>query len=433
MGSFFDKNSGSKQLDLVMRDTDFVIYNGQSPLTTPKGNEFSHSDSRLLKHLLIKLSMQEETRTNYDYGIYACYRDLFSGNTDADGENLVAMIVEDPLLRTRFSRGEHTSIFNPSALLDLPGDNQIMNLMVLGASVIMKGMRDYLSGMENFKVVEKDFPAHRGAVIEFLKQKYLLLPPEKKAVVALLSVAHSNSLILPSLLVSSCISPSEYALTSLAIHTNYTQGKLPEPAFDGISGVYLEALNVDWGHAARGFGDFLEMASATTEFLEYFEDSGRRMSVIGEIIAQGENDTVEFKSTFRWDIRQNKKNPAIEHAALKSMAAFLNSDGGDLLLGVADDGSIVGIETDNFPNDDKFLLHVWMLIKSSMGQDISPFIKTTLEKTDEKTVCRVQCLRSPKPVFLRQSGFDEMFYIRIGPSSGNLEISEALKYIGNRF
>jgi hypothetical protein len=64
---------------------------------------------------------------------------------------------------------------------------------------------------------------------------------------------------------------------------------------------------------------------------------------------------------------------------------------------------------------------------------VSPYIKTTLDKIDGKTVCRVSCKRSPKPVFLRQSGFDEMFYIRIGPSSGNLEISEALKYIGERF
>jgi len=151
------------------------------------------------------------------------------------------------------------------------------------------------------------------------------------------------------------------------------------------------------------------------------------------LISQGENDKLEFKSTFRWDLRQNKKNPAIEHAALKSMAAFLNSEGGDLLIGVADDGSILGVEGDNFLNDDKFLLHVWTLIKTSMGQDISPYIKTSLEKFDDKTVCRVHCLRSPKPVFLRQNGFDEMFYIRIGPSSGNLEISEALKYIGEHF
>jgi len=76
---------------------------------------------------------------------------------------------------------------------------------------------------------------------------------------------------------------------------------------------------------------------------------------------------------------------------------------------------------------------VWTLIKTSMGQDVSPYIKTSLEKFDGKTVCRINCKRSVKPIFLHQSGFDEMFYIRIGPSSGNLEISEALKYIGEHF
>jgi len=56
-----------------------------------------------------------------------------------------------------------------------------------------------------------------------------------------------------------------------------------------------------------------------------------------------------------------------------------------------------------------------------------------MEKIHGKTVCRVHCLKSQKPVFLKQSGFDEAFYIRIGPSSGSLEISEALKYIAGRF
>ncbi|MFP4470211.1 MAG: helix-turn-helix domain-containing protein, partial [Bacteroidales bacterium] len=169
------------------------------------------------------------------------------------------------------------------------------------------------------------------------------------------------------------------------------------------------------------------------EFTSYFGESRNSISVIRELIARGENDSLEFKSTFRWDLRQNKKNPAIEHAALKTMAAFINSEGGDLLIGVEDDGNIVGIETDGFPNDDKFLLHVWSLIKSSMGQEVSPYLKTTLEKFDGKTVCRVHCTKSPIPVFLRQKGFDEAFYIRSGPGTSSLDISEALKYIGKRF
>ncbi|MCD6174770.1 MAG: ATP-binding protein, partial [Planctomycetes bacterium] len=76
-----------------------------------------------------------------------------------------------------------------------------------------------------------------------------------------------------------------------------------------------------------------------------------------EVIAAGENDGLEFKSTLRWNLRSNKPDKAMEIACLKTMAAFLNSEGGTLLVGVEDDGHILGIGADKFPNEDKFLLH----------------------------------------------------------------------------
>ena len=79
----------------------------------------------------------------------------------------------------------------------------------------------------------------------------------------------------------------------------------------------------------------------------------------GELIKQGESKTLEFKSTLRWNLREDRKDDKrITHAALKTIAAFLNTEGGDLLLGVADDGAIVGIEKDRLDNDDKFMRHL---------------------------------------------------------------------------
>lgn len=45
------------------------------------------------------------------------------------------------------------------------------------------------------------------------------------------------------------------------------------------------------------------------------------------------------------------------HAVLKTIAAVLNTEGGNLLIGVADDGSIIGIERDQLGSDDKFMRH----------------------------------------------------------------------------
>jgi predicted HTH transcriptional regulator len=132
-------------------------------------------------------------------------------------------------------------------------------------------------------------------------------------------------------------------------------------------------------------------------------------------------------------IRAGKTNPAIEHACLKTISAFLNSSGGTLVIGVRDDGSIEGVESDKFSNDDKFLLHLWTLVRTCLGRDFTPFILTRLEKADEKTVCIVSCMPSNRPVFLRQPGYPEEIYIRMGPSSNAMDISEALKYINNHF
>ena len=69
-------------------------------------------------------------------------------------------------------------------------------------------------------------------------------------------------------------------------------------------------------------------------------------------IKHGETATVEFKSNLRWNINAKKFDREIENAVLKTIVAFCNTAGGELLIGVADDGSVVGIEHDGFPNDD---------------------------------------------------------------------------------
>ena len=85
------------------------------------------------------------------------------------------------------------------------------------------------------------------------------------------------------------------------------------------------------------------------------------------LITEGESKTLEFKSTLRWNLKEDRKDNRVTHAALKTIAAFLNTEGGDLLIGVADDGSVVGIERDRLDNDDKFMLHLVQLVRNALG------------------------------------------------------------------
>ncbi len=96
----------------------------------------------------------------------------------------------------------------------------------------------------------------------------------------------------------------------------------------------------------------------------------------------------------------------VTHAALKTIAAFLNTEGGDLLIGVADDGSIVGIERDQFESDDKFMLHLAQVVRNGLGDRAGTCIDPKMQVVQGKTVCVVSCQRSPEPVFLKWKGME---------------------------
>lgn len=147
-----------------------------------------------------------------------------------------------------------------------------------------------------------------------------------------------------------------------------------------------------------------------------------------ETIAAGESDQLEFKSTLRWNLKTDKPGKEIEVAALKTIVAFLNSQGGSLLIGIGDSGNILGTESDNFANEDKLLLHFNNLIKERIGLIFSKFILFKTHKLDSKTILLVDCRKSDKPVFLKQ-GKNEEFYIRVGPGSRSLTISETMNYL----
>lgn len=149
------------------------------------------------------------------------------------------------------------------------------------------------------------------------------------------------------------------------------------------------------------------------------------------LIEKGENRAVEFKSTLRMNLHSKKPGKEIELAWLKGIAAFLNTDGGTLLIGVTDDGAVTGLEQDVFENEDKCRLHFKNLIAAHLGAEHSKYIRFSILSVFDKTVGVVQCSRSSDPVFLKD-GNKEAFYIRNGPSSDELPVSQALRYIEHR-
>jgi hypothetical protein len=157
-----------------------------------------------------------------------------------------------------------------------------------------------------------------------------------------------------------------------------------------------------------------------------------------ELIKAGESKTLEFKSTLRWSLKEDRQDDkGVTHAVLKTIAAFLNTEGGDLLIGVADDGAIVGIEKDQLDSDDKFMRHLAQVVRNGLGDRSGTCIDPKTQIVQGKTVCLVSCQRSPEPVFLKWKGVeatpDGDFFVRSGPGTVKLGADSAREYIRTRF
>jgi len=142
----------------------------------------------------------------------------------------------------------------------------------------------------------------------------------------------------------------------------------------------------------------------------------------------GEGGDVEFKSTVRTHLKTGKVGKEIELAWLKAIVAFLNSDGGTLLMGVTDAGEICGLEVDNFENNDRCLLHVKNLLNQHVGAEFSPYLDISLVEKLTGVVVMIECKKATDPVFLK-IGKNEEFYIRSGPSSVKLSPSQIVNFV----
>ena len=172
---------------------------------------------------------------------------------------------------------------------------------------------------------------------------------------------------------------------------------------------------------------FLALAQNVTNYLK-----SRHQTITEDIIKEGEDEFVEFKSTLRFNLYTKKKDAAMEHSVLKTIAAFLNTRGGTLLVGVNDDGELLGLENDNFKNEDRMLLHLNSLVQSNISTTHTEFIMPAIVVIDGRSVLRIDCEPATSPAYVR-SGNTESFYVRSGPSTANLKVSEIYSYITNRF
>jgi hypothetical protein len=153
-------------------------------------------------------------------------------------------------------------------------------------------------------------------------------------------------------------------------------------------------------------------------------------------IANGESAMLEFKSTFRWDLREARVNRSLEAVVLKTMAGYMNAQGGTLLIGVADDGGIVGLEHDysalKKPDRDGFEQILMTSVATRLGGDACKYVQSVFHSVDGYDVCRVIIGSAHRPVYLRD-GETPKLYVRMGVSTRELNVQEAIDYTATRW
>ena len=253
---------------------------------------------------------------------------------------------------------------------------------------------------------------------------------EKIAILTLFHYSYKESFLLPLAFIRGGLNKKIFLNALLVIRGNHfnQENKL----------LYKEGLRYELYQEAN------ELATLCQNFALI---GTKEQKKIWEKVQNEENLHLEFKETLSLDVRNYKKGDfdtvkkkgqraIIESNTLKAICALLNTEGGEIYIGVADKPiEIVGIkkEVDFLFNEsnDEYQLHLKTLIQNSFSDHIK-LISFRLFEVFKKEIIIIKVKKSKTPVFILKARKDQppekVFFIRNGPSSILLDIEEFYNY-----
>jgi hypothetical protein len=151
-----------------------------------------------------------------------------------------------------------------------------------------------------------------------------------------------------------------------------------------------------------------------------------------DIVKGGEGDRTEFKSTLRTNLRTGERDSRMDLEVAKTIAAFVNSRGGRLVIGVGDDGKPIGLAVDKFESEDKANRHLASLIRDKIGFQHIDYIRYRFGDYGGKRVLIVECDPGRLPVYVTDGG-QERFYVRSGATKQELTGRQLTEYMAIHF
>lgn len=212
--------------------------------------------------------------------------------------------------------------------------------------------------------------------------------------------------------------------------------------------MYWHALFYGWERME--YSDFLErrrsrIADVVRDGFKRLWEEGDSIEselTIRDMIASGETQGLEFKSTGRFNLRIGSKDPKMEHVIVKTVCGFMNAEGGGvLLIGVDDDGRTVGLGQDyrtlgNKPNKDGYELWLRQHLDNSLSCPTAGIVRITFEAVDGEEICVVHVGASSRPVFAKSltgGGTPSEFWVRVGNATKQLHGDDMEDYRSRRW
>jgi hypothetical protein len=175
-------------------------------------------------------------------------------------------------------------------------------------------------------------------------------------------------------------------------------------------------------------------------------EAAKEQSEIVDIIKLGENEYVEFKSSANYDFKKKCEDKGRRMDIIKTIAAFLNSSGGSLLIGVSDDKKlaiedrILGLAYDykslGINDPGKYMEFLVDVIKDNInsGKSLcSTCVHIKIIKIYERDLCMVRVQKGFKPAWVKKSENETVLYIRDLNTTQPLRPDEAHDYINERW
>jgi predicted HTH transcriptional regulator len=178
------------------------------------------------------------------------------------------------------------------------------------------------------------------------------------------------------------------------------------------------------------------LADALNAFFQEITEDSRLTPDPRSLMEAGESSSLEFKAAARFNQHTGSVDSVLEGVISKTIAAFLNTDGGTLLIGVHDSGMPVGIANDlrtlSRKDQDGYEQFLMNLVSKSIGVERCPDVGVSFHHIEDEDICMVRVDPSPRPAYVTE-GAERRLYVRAGNTSRPLTTEEAVSYVGEHW